>query len=129
MDNFGYWAITLLLLGVGVAYAIQASRAAAIRQSALQAMELCLDEIESLRGGIMAGITENGWCTDRWERRRQDLLIAADRFYSASIGATHNCEALRRGVPSFQDEADWAKWKILARGPYPRTADDNNGGV
>lgn len=94
------------------------SKASALRRNAEVAIQACAEEIQNLRGAIMAGAGREVWKRDKWESNRRDVLTALDYFHGARLGSKYDRELVHRSIPSFQDEQEWEKWKILARGPY-----------
>jgi len=101
-----------------VVLAWRESKASTLRNTAEQAVWACEREIQNLRGAIMGGAGKEVWQRDVWERNRQDLLRALDYFHSARLGSKYDRELQHRFIPSFQDQVEWEKWGILARGPY-----------
>lgn len=99
------------------------SKATALRGSAERAVLECEEEIQRLREAIMSGASAEVWQRDAWERHRQDVLMALDRFHAARLGDKYERELTRRSIPSFQDEAEWRKCGVLARGPFGQHAD------
>lgn len=93
------------------------SKASALRRAAKDAIIECEEEIQALRGGVMAGTSVAHWQSDAWERRRLNLLGALHRFHRLSYVGTYQEALTESSVPSFQDEAEWRRWQILARGP------------
>lgn len=109
-----------LLITVTVVVIIwREQKAAALRRSAEAAVLECTEEIQRLRGAIMAGAGRDIWERPNWEGRRQRVLMALDQFHTARLGDKYDRDLARRALPSFQNEQEWEKWRILARGPYP----------
>lgn len=94
------------------------SKASALRRTAEAAVLACEEEIQDLRGAIMAGAGREVWKRDKWESNRRNVLTALDDFHGARLGSQYDRALVHRSIPSFQDEQEWEKWKILARGPY-----------
>lgn len=111
--------LTGLVIAVALVILVwRESKADAVRRTAEAAIQACEEEIQSLRGAIMGGADREVWQRDKWERNRRDLLTALDYFHGARIGSKYDRDLVHRSIPSFQDESEWEKWRILARGPY-----------
>lgn len=94
------------------------SKATALRRSAEAAVFVCTEEIQRLRGAIMAGAGWDVWERTKWEGHRRSVLTALDSFHTACLGDKYDRDLVHRSLPSFQNEQEWEKWRTLARGPY-----------
>lgn len=93
------------------------SKASVLRGAARNAIIECEEEIQALRGGVMAGTSVTHWQSDAWERRRLKLLEALHRFHRLSYAGTYKEDLTDSSVPSFQDRSEWTRWTTLAQGP------------
>lgn len=108
----------VVILVALVLLAWRESKASALRGAARIAIIECEEEIQALRGGVMAGTSDAHWQSDAWERRRCKLLETLHRFHRLSYVGAYKEDLTESSVPSFQDEAEWRRWRILARGPF-----------
>lgn len=106
----------LIFVALGV-LAWRESRATALRSAARNAIVECEEEIQALRGGVMAGNAPAIWRSDIWERRRARVLLSLHCFHRLSYSGPYKEDLTASSVPSFQDEAEWRRWQTLARGP------------
>lgn len=84
-----------------------------LRGAAERAVLACESEIGRLRRAILAGADEGVWRRDVWESERQKLLEALDDYRRVASRGKHG--AWVAAVPSFQDEAEWARALGLRR--------------
>jgi uncharacterized membrane protein YccC len=112
-----------------VVLAWRESKASLLRTAAIKAVLACEEEIQALRGGVMSGMSDEKWRSDRWEHRRQDLLLVLARFHRAHLDSNRYDEMLMQSIiPSFQDENERRKWEILGKGPYASQVESESNG-
>jgi hypothetical protein len=107
-DVYAYVSLALF-----ITLLVRESKAAKVRELGRAAVVLYVEEVSALRRAIMGG--QAPWENDVYERRRNALLEASERFYREVAGKQYDQDLIPRLIPSFWDEVEWKKNRDFAK--------------